>query len=272
MKITGSIVTYHNNHEDLQNAISSFLNTKLDVKLYISDNSSNDEIKKLCNNQRIEYIFNNSNNGFGYAHNIAIKKAENDESDYHLIINPDIYFEEGNLEKMIDFMEENDEVGLMMPKILYPNGDIQYVCKLLPTPFNLFLRGFLPNWNWVKKMNDDYEMRFTGYSKTMEVPYISGCFMVFRTKVLCEIGYFDDNIFMYLEETDITRRVMKKYKTVMYPKATVYHKWEKGTHKNKKLRNITIQSAIYYFNKYGWFFDMERKIINKKIINKWEYK
>lgn len=265
MKITGSIVTYHNNQEDLKKAISSFLNTRFDVKLYISDNSSNDDIKKLCNDQRIEYIFNNSNKGFGYAHNIAIRKAENEGSDYHLVINPDIYFEKGNLEKMMDFMDQNNEVGLMMPKILYPNGDIQYVCKLLPTPFNLFLRGFLPNWNWVKKMNDDYEMRFTGYSKTMEVPYISGCFMVFRTKVFSEIGYFDDNIFMYLEETDITRRVMKKYKTVMYPESIVYHKWGKGTHKSKKLRNITIQSAIYYFNKYGWFLDGERRIINNNI-------
>ncbi len=96
--------------------------------------------------------------------------------------------------------------------------------------------------------------------------------MVFRTSIFKEIGYFDDNIFMYLEETDITRRVMKKYKTVMYPESIVYHKWEKGTHKNKKLRNITIQSAIYYFNKYGWFFDKERRKINAQIMKSYKEK
>lgn len=267
MKIMASIVTYNNNFDDLKAAINSFLETDLDIKLFISDNSETDKIKQLCSDSRVEYIFNNCNNGFGYAHNIAIKKSEELGSKYHLVINPDIYYEKGNLEKMIEFMDKNEEVGLMMPKILYPNGEIQYVCKLLPTPFNLFSRGFLPNWNWVKKINDNYEMRFTNYDKVMEVPYISGCFMVFRTKVFSEIGYFDDNIFMYLEETDISRRIIKQgYKTVMNPETIVYHKWEKGTHKNKKLRNVTIKSSIYYFNKYGWFFDRERKEINQKLL------
>lgn len=268
MKITASIVTYNNNFEDLKLTINSFLNTDLDIKLFISDNSEKDKIKELCSDSRIEYIFNNSNDGFGYAHNIAIKKAEKLSSKYHLVINPDIYYDKGHLEKMIDFMNKNEEIGLMMPKILYPNGEIQYVCKLLPTPFNLFSRGFLPNWKWVKKYNDKYEMRFTNYDKVIEVPYISGCFMVFRTKIFSEIGYFDDNIFMYLEETDISRRIMSQgYKTVMTPEAIVYHKWEKGTHKNKNLRNITIKSAIYYFNKYGWFFDKKRTKINNKVFN-----
>lgn len=265
MKITASIVTYNNSFEDLKAAIKSFLNTDLDIKLYISDNSETQKIKELCIDKRVEYIYNNCNKGFGYGHNIAIRKAEKEESKYHLIINPDIFYKSGNLEKMVEFMEKNEKIGLMMPKILYPNGEIQYVCKLLPTPFNLFSRGFLPNWNWVEKINNKYEMRFTNYDKIIEVPYISGCFMLFRTKVFSEIGYFDDNIFMYLEETDISRRVIKQgYKTIMYPEAVVYHKWEKGTHKNKKLRNITIKSSIYYFNKYGWFFDKERKKINQK--------
>lgn len=272
MKITGSVVTYNNNIEELKKVISSFLNTDLDVKLYISDNSELDTIKKICDDTRIEYIFNNSNNGFGFGHNIAIKKAEKEGSKYHFVINPDIYYNKGELEKMVNFLEKNEEVALMMPKILYPNGDIQYVCKLLPTPFNLFSRGFLPNWKWVKKINDNYEMRFTNYDKVMEVPYISGCFMGFRTKIFKEIGYFDENIFMYLEETDISRRIsVKGYKTMMYPEAKVYHKWERGTHKNKKLRNITIQSSIYYFNKYGWFFDRYRKEINKRIKLKYNY-
>ena len=269
MKITGSIVTYHNSSEDLNKVISSFLNTKLDIKLYISDNSNDDSIKEICKDNRIEYIFNNSNNGFGFAHNIAIKKAQNYGSIYHFVLNPDVYFTEGNIEKMLTFMEKNREIGLMMPKILYPNNEIQYVCKLLPTPFNLFSRGFLPNWDWVRKINDTYEMKFTKYDHLMEVPYISGCFMLFRSKVFEEIGYFDENIFMYLEETDISRRIAQYYKTVMYPEAQVYHSWERGTHKNKKLRNITIKSAIYYFNKWGWFIDKERKNRNENIINKY---
>ena len=57
--ITASIVTYHNSFEDLEAVINSFLNTDLDVKLYISDNSSDKEIESLCKDKRIEYIYNN---------------------------------------------------------------------------------------------------------------------------------------------------------------------------------------------------------------------
>ncbi|MGL5950635.1 MAG: glycosyltransferase, partial [Cetobacterium sp.] len=107
IKITASIVTYHNSFDDLRAAISSFLDTDMDVKLYISDNSSDDKIRELCTDERVEYIYNNSNNGFGYAHNIAIKKAQAENSKYHLVINPDSYYDKGNLEKMIEFMENN---------------------------------------------------------------------------------------------------------------------------------------------------------------------
>ena len=271
--ITASIVTYHNNIKELGEAINSVLNTKMKIKLYISDNSTNKEIQAICNDSRIEYIFNNSNNGFGAAHNIAIKKAIQEGSKYHIVVNPDIFFERGNLEKMIKFMDENEKVGLMMPKVLYPNGELQYVCKLLPTPFNLFARAFLPKLKCFEKVNDTFEMGFTEYKDTMLVPYISGCFMVFKTSIFKEIGYFDENIFMYLEEADMSRRVMSKgYKTVMFPEATVYHHWAKGNHRNRKLKMINIESGIYYFNKYGWFLDRERRNTNKRVKSDWFYK
>lgn len=268
--ITASIVTYHNNDTDLKKVISSFLNTTLNIKLYISDNSSNDNIKKLCSDSRIEYIYNNSNLGFGKAHNIAIKKAEVEGSKYHIILNPDIYFDPNVVSILRKYMEKNTNVGLVMPKINYPDGSTQYLCKLLPTPFNLIARRFLPSWNWVKKLDEKYEMRETKYETIVDVPYLSGCFMFIRTNVLKKIGYFDENIFMYLEDTDLTRRIHEKYRTVMNPEVSIYHKWEKGSYKSFKLMKYNVQAAIYYFNKYGWFFDKERNKINKETILKYK--
>lgn len=267
MRITGSIVTYHTDFGDLKKAIDSFLSTKLNIKLYIVDNSSDESIREVCKDERIEYIYNGANIGFGAAHNIAIKKAELINSKYHVIINPDIYYDKNTLEKIVNFMNKHISIGLLLPKILFPNNEIQYVCKLLPTPLNILIRSVLPKWKWAENINNKYEMKFKNYNEIMEVPYISGCFMVFRTKVFKEIGYFDEKFFMHFEDADISRRVFKKFSVVMFPNAVVYHKWEKGTYKNKKIRNITIKSAIYYFNKYGWFFDKERKKINKKCMN-----
>ncbi|MGL5382361.1 MAG: glycosyltransferase [Culicoidibacterales bacterium] len=272
VKITVSLVTYHNKHEDIINVINSVLNTELDIKFFISDNSENQDIKTLCNDDRITYIYNDRNDGFGAGHNIAIKKAKEVNSDFHIVINPDIYYDKGTLETIVNFMIENEKVGLAMPKIMYPSGEIQYVCKLLPNPWNLFSRGFAPkNIKWIEKINEKYEMRFTGYSETMHVPYISGCFMVFRSQIFEEIGMFDEKIFMYLEETDITRRILERYQTVMIADAIAYHKWEKAAHKSKKYKIISIKSAIYYFNKWGWFYDQKRRKINKEIYENWKY-
>jgi GT2 family glycosyltransferase len=267
-----SIVLYHNREEQIKKAIESVLNTDLNITLYLVDNSSTDSLRKLERiDKRIVYIFNNSNLGFGKAHNIALKKSIEKNIPYHLVLNPDVYFEKGVLEELYDFMENNKDVGLVMPKVLYPDGNIQYLCKLLPTPLDLFGRRFLnfgPFRKIVEKRNEVYELRFTGYDKIMEVPYLSGCFMFIRTEVLKKVGLFDERFFMYLEDTDLSRRIHRVAKTVYYPYVYVYHEYGKGSYKSLKLLYYHIKSAVKYFNKYGWFFDKEREEINKKILKK----
>jgi len=267
-----SIVLYHNREEQIKKAIESVLDTDLNITLYLVDNSSTDSLRELERiDKSIVYIFNNSNLGFGKAHNIALKKSIEKNIPYHLVLNPDVYFEKGVLEELYDFMENNKDVGLVMPKVLYPDGSIQHLCKLLPTPLDLFGRRFLnfgPFKKIVEKRNEVYELRFTGYDKIMEVPYLSGCFMFIRTEVLKKVGLFDERFFMYLEDTDLSRRIHRVAKTVYYPYVYIYHEYGKGSYKSLKLLYYHIKSAIKYFNKYGWFFDKEREEINKKILKK----
>ena len=102
----------------LEEAIASFLNTSLNVKLYLVDNSPTDKLKILVTDPRIEYFHNPSNPGFGAAHNIAIEKAIESGSKYHFVINPDAYFKEDVIYAMVDFMSQHKDIGMMMPKIL----------------------------------------------------------------------------------------------------------------------------------------------------------
>lgn len=246
---------YRNDIIMLREAITSFLNTELNVKLYLVDNSPTDELKILVTDSRIEYIHNPSNPGFGASHNVAIKKALELGSDYHLVLNPDIYFEKGTLELLCEFMNENLEVGHVMPKVTYPNGEIQYLCKTNPTFFDLFARGFMPSFlkKVFQKRMERYEYKNQDYNEVLyNIPYLSGCFMFLRTSVLKEVGYFDDRIFMYLEDADLTRRFLEVSKTAYYPDAHVYHHFAKLTHKKVKFKWITVQSAFIYFNKWGW--------------------
>lgn len=253
----------------LQQAINSYLKatSTLETKLYLIDNSPTDAARQFADNERIVYVFNNKNLGFGAGHNLAIKRSMKDDSDYHIVLNPDVYFEESSIKTLFDFMEANSEVGLCMPKVLYPDGRLQPLCKLLPSPRTLILRRFLFFLHkLLAEQNYYYELQFSGYNKVMDVPFLSGCFMFLRTDVLKDVGLFDESIFLYTEDVDLSRRIHKKYRTVFYPEVTIYHYHQRGSYKSTTLLMHNIRSAIKYFNKWGWLFDKERDLINQKAL------
>jgi GT2 family glycosyltransferase len=273
MLISGSIVLYKSD-KSVRRTVQSFLNTSLPVRLFLVDNSPSDHLKQhlsdLIRDPRVEYLFNNKNIGFGAAHNIAIRKAI-DVSSFHLVLNPDVTFEPGVLEDLLRFMQKNLDVGLVMPKILYPNGEVQYACKLLPTPSDLILRRFLPS-GITKKANEYFELRNMGYDREWEVPYLSGCFMFLRTEALKKVGLFDERFFMYPEDIDLTRRMNKEYRTMFYPKVSIMHEHGRGSYKSISLLYIHIINMIRYFNKWGWIFDRERKSVNNRILAQFKRK
>ena len=275
IKLSASIVLYNTKIEDLKKVIDSYFAYQGEKQLFLVDNSPSDELKNIVAmypNNEIHYIFNNTNMGYGKAHNIAIRKSIEQGQPYHIILNPDIIIEKGALEKLTDYMEQHPEVGNIMPKIIYPDGELQYLCKLLPSPIDLIFRRFIPVKKWKDAINKRYELHSFGYDKIMNIPNLSGCFMFLRTEALKQVGLFDENIFMYLEDIDLNRRIHSKYQTIYYPEARVIHEHQKESYKSKKLLKAHIKSAIYYFNKYGWFFDKERTNINRNILEKFNIK
>jgi len=261
--VTCSIVLYKQKPTLIAQLTDAIVKSNIISTLYLIDNSPTKALQVLATHPKIEYIFNDANLGYGAGHNIALKKALN-QSRYHIVLNPDVIFEPGAFEKMYAYMEANPEVGHLMPKIRYPNGTLQYACKLLPTPMDLIFRRFLPA-PFTKNRTAYFEMHESGYDKIMEVPYLSGCCMFLRLEALQKVGLFDEHFFMYPEDIDLTRRIHKQYKTVFYPYAQITHVHERGSYKSAKLLLVHIVNMIKYFNKWGWLFDKERKQVNKKI-------
>ena len=274
MKLSASIVLYQTDLTPLKKVIDSYFACKSEaLQLFLVDNSPTDVLKSVVTmypDKEIHYIFNNENMGYGKAHNIAIKKSMEQGLSYHIVLNPDVVIQEGALEKLTLYMNEHPEVGNIMPKIIYPNGQLQYLCKLLPSPIDLIFRRFIPFKKWRDKINQKYELHSFRYNKKINIPNLSGCFMFLRTKALEKVGLFDENIFMYLEDIDLNRRIHRAYKTIFFPEAVVVHEYQKASYKNIKLLKAHIKSAIYYFNKYGWFFDKERRIINAQTLQEIE--
>lgn len=266
-KLTISIVTF-NNEEVIEKALTSIEQSTLppyEYDVMVVDNSSKDRTPDIITSKYPGFSLVRSKNiGYGAGHNKAICLISR-KADYHLVMNPDVYFCKDVLEKLIDFMDNHPEIGLVMPKILYPDNQIQYLCKLLPTPFDLFGRRFIPGFlkSIFQERFDRYEFRDRDYNRVMEVPHLSGCFMMLRTKVFETVGFFDECFFMYLEDVDYSRRVHSRYKTIYYPEVSVYHQYHKGSYKRCRHLVYHIVSAVKYFNKWGWFVDPERKAINQ---------
>lgn len=263
MHLTASIVLYKNDKDVVGKAIESVLSFGDIFKLYLVDNSPTDELSAICHSNKIEYLHNPSNPGFGAAHNIAIRSAIKEGAGYHFIINPDIYFTTDVFTPMVSYMEANSNVGMLMPQVLYPNRSIQYLPKLLPRPSWIFKRKFRFLTTSYSDFLKKYELRDVPSDLAYNSPILSGCFCLLRLEVIAELGGYDDRYFMYFEDFDLSRRINQKYKTIYYPAVSVYHGYEGGANRSFKLFKIYIRSMISYFNKWGWFFDREREKLNE---------
>lgn len=269
--ISLSIVLYNTSVEDINNIFISLENVQSDYLVYVIDNSPNSSLSFYFQDRsNIKYFHNPSNPGFGASHNIAIQKSLKSGAKYHFVVNPDIYFSEDVVNPMIEYMKNNSEVGMMMPQILNEDGTVQNLPKLLPSPFSIIMRKLKKPKFLYNRFIARYELRQVPADQIYEAPILSGCFTLLNLDAITEVGSYDDDFFMYFEDWDLSRRINIKYKTVYFPQVSVYHGYESGANKNRRLFKIFMRSAMHYFNKWGWFLDWDRKKINRRTLEQFK--
>lgn len=268
--ITASIVSYKNEKTELLSIVESNLHANSKLVTFLIDNSPTDELRDISIDDRVVYIHNPTNPGFGASHNIAIKQAIARGAKYHFIINPDIQINEDVFTPMINYMEKHPRVGMMMPKILNEDGTIQNLPKLLPHPAWIFRRKLKKIDPFGTKFINKYELKSVPKTKICNVPILSGCFTLLRIDAIKEIGMYDENFFMYFEDFDLSRRMHQYYQTIYFPEVSVTHGYEGGANKSWKLFRIFIKSMFTYFNKWGWLFDSERRKMNDETLGQFK--
>lgn len=268
--LTASVVLFNTPRSQIETLFKSVAESNCVKTFYIIDNSPNDKWRILekeyagCSFE-IRYI-HNENFGYGASHNLAMKEAIEQGAVYHVVLNPDIYFESNVLSELVQFMDKNTDAAYVLPRVEYPNGELQYLCKLLPTPGDLIFRRFLPK-SWGVKRNDRYCLKASGYDKVINPPCLSGCFMFMRLSILQQNNiFFDEGYFMYCEDFDLMRRLHRVAKTLYYPNVTIVHDHARESYKSRKMLVAHIKSAVRYFNKFGWVFDKERREMNKQVL------
>ena len=168
----------------------------------------------------IEIINGHGNIGYGRANNLAIN---NSNSEFHLILNPDVKLDLLSLNEGITFLMLHQDVDLVAPQAINNNGENEYLAKRMPNPFIIFLRGInSPLLNKVfKKQLDWYTYKDKlPTSEPLEIELASGCFMLCRTKILKNLGGFSPDYFLYFEDFDLSRKMAKK---ILLPSMRITH-------------------------------------------------
>jgi GT2 family glycosyltransferase len=264
---TASIVLFNTAKPEINSLLDCALDSALDI-VYIIDNSPDDRFRSLeKRSEKIRYIYH-KNLGYGTSHNIALQESIDAGSEFHIVLNPDIRFAPGILPELAAYMREHPDTAYILPKVIYPSGELQYLCKLLPTPFDLIFRRFMPKIGLIQRMDDRYILKKSGYNKILNPPCLSGCFMFLRMSIIKKHNlFFDERFFIYCEDFDFIRRLHRFGKTIYLPYVSIIHDHAKASYQSRKMLWEHIKSAIKYFNKWGWFFDKEKKRMNKQILD-----
>ncbi len=250
-KATGCIVTY-NNADNIEKVVESILchTEGIDFKLYICDNMSTDNTADIVENKfpQVTVIRNKDNKGFGHGHNVVIDRLD---SEYHFIINPDIYLTDDAVSEFIEYFDQHSEVVMAVPKLLFEDGSEQFTPKRIPT-VRYMMGGRLERLgDPFKKWRYEYTMRNAPPSEPVECGFCSGCFICIRTEVFKKAGGFDERYFLYSEDADLTREAKKYGRTMYLPQIAVTHLWERAYMKSPKYFFIQLSSMFKYFAKWG---------------------
>ncbi|QTE21501.1 glycosyltransferase [Polaribacter cellanae] len=251
LDITASIVLYNENLEELTKTVNCFLNIPLKKKLFLIDNTPKKKFQNIFKHEDITYIATGKNIGFGAGHNVVINSIK-EVSNYHLILNPDVFFETNVILNLIKELEANDSLAMIAPKVLFPNGKHQYSCRRYPLISELLARRFFFLKSFFKQVIFKGTYRDKNLNKPFFAEYITGCFHLYNTEDFIKLNGFDERYFLYMEDVDICKKIdALGKKKLYYPNEEIVHVLKQGSSKNINLFLRHISSAIKYFSKWG---------------------
>ncbi len=256
MTLISFVILTYNSNKDIINCINSIystcdINQEL-IELIVVDNSSKEvyfELRKIIHQKYGTKIvlIKNENKGYGQGNNVGINYSN---GKYICIVNPDVILTSSMLVKVIDAFMRDSKLALIGGK-QYGGKNIsfrfreEYDFFLITEPLTLFLNKF-----------NFFCSHFF---------YVSGALLFIDKKKFKEIGMFDDNIFLYCEESDICKRFLNKGYKIKFDKSLLYnHLIDDRGFTSDNHFNYLITSSKLYLEKNNFSFD---KFLTKKIIS-----
>lgn len=251
-RLSACIVLYHSG-ETVMETLASLHAATTNVTVYVVDNTPEDDTATRISLRYpgVKIIRQKKNVGFGRANNAVLDQLE---SDYHLIINPDVTFEPDLLEKMIAYMDDENHktVVAMTPRMKNSDGSEQPQPKLQPTMRYLLggrlqkLGGRFARWRM------EYTMENQTIRRPVRAYYAMGCFILVRTEIFKKLGGFDERFFLYHEDSDLSRRLANIGAIIYHPDMVIHHRWKRESAKSFRAFTLHLWSTIQFFAKWGF--------------------
>jgi GT2 family glycosyltransferase len=226
MKSVSVIIVSWNARDYLRDCLNSIFQTEMSSvqEVIVVDNASKDGSPEMVEKEfpSVTLIRAGENLGFARANNLAMKCAK---GSMYALVNSDVIVHPGCLDTLAEFLDQHDDVGLVGPRVMGGDGNLQRTCRKEPTVWNtvcrvLALDRIFPDW----QMLSGFEIPHRNYSQRMEAEVLSGCFCVARKKAVDSVGGMDEQFFFYAEDIDWCKRFWDSgWKVMFIPEATATH-------------------------------------------------
>ncbi|MFZ2025569.1 MAG: glycosyltransferase family 2 protein [Microgenomates group bacterium] len=250
----------------LRDCVNSIIQTvkNISCELIIINNRSDDGTKKYLSHLKTPFplkrITNTKIDGFATNCNKGIKKSS---GKYLLLLNPDTRLQTRAVQHLLSFMRTHRSAGICAPKLLNPDGSLQYSFRRFPTWKSFIVRRtpirvFFPN----SKINNAHLMKQVNHEVVQKVDWVLGGCMCIRKKTIETIGLLDSKYYLYVDDIDFCFRSWKAGWEVWYvPTAKVVHYHQAKS--DKALLNIYslyhIKSMIHFLCKHGFILNRKKR-------------
>jgi len=250
-----SIIIVSWNAKDLvQKCLDSILSisSRYTLEVIVVDNASTDGVPDIVKEKfpKVKLIQNAANLGFAKANNIGINEST---GRYVCLINSDVIVPDNCLDIMCGYMDQHQEIGILGPKVLNPDGTLQYTCREFPSFWNNICRVFALDTTFPRSKIFGREfMTYWSYDEISDVDCVSGCFMFVRREALALVGLLDEDFFFYAEDKDWCKRFWNSgWRIIYYPSVKVYHHHAGSSSKDPTKYYIElIKANLQYFDKH----------------------
>ena len=272
------IILNYNTADWLENALRSierFSGKNINLEIIVVDNASKDNSVEMVKQKfpKVNLIQSSENGGFAKGNNLGIQEAQ---GRYVMLFNSDAEFtDQTHLEKIIRYLDSNDAVAVMSPKLILPDGAIDLAShRGEPTAWAALtyfgkLEQIFPN----SLFFGQYHQTWKNFDTIHEIDACSGAAMIVRASAIQQVGMLDEQFFMYAEDLDWCRRFREAGYSVMYfPESTVlHHKYKSGLKNSSKDTAQTTNHHFfetmkqYYEKHYGNGSQLKRLLIHKGV-------